>query len=215
MGSMTLVRFVLVCAVMLAVGAAGSVPAQAGGDRVFGQDGRMMRSFRPIPQWRTLMLRYQEEERRNARCAAAGGGSCPYTEWQGVIARLRGKDPMTQLREINRFANHWQYITDPVNWGQPDYWATPGEFFAKAGDCEDYAIVKFMSLRALGFANADLKLVAVQDLNLRIGHAVTIVSLGGRDYLLDNQITQVIDSSSVRHYKPVFAANEEVWWLYR
>jgi len=122
---------------------------------------------------------------------------------------------MTQIREVNTFANTWKYITDPVNYGKPDYWATPGEFFAKAGDCEDYGIVKFMSLRALGFSNDDLRLVAVQDLNLGVGHAVTVVFHDGRYLLLDNQIKQVIDTRAVGHYRPVFAVNEEAWWLFK
>ncbi|WP_170294655.1 transglutaminase-like cysteine peptidase [Roseospira navarrensis] len=221
---MTLARAALTAAlalaVILAIGLGSALPlggALAAPDgRVFGRDGKLFTNFRPIPQWSTLVQRYRQEQDKNARCLSGGGGaSCPYSDWRALIERLRGADPMTQVREVNRFANHWDYITDPVNWGRPDYWATPGEFFAKAGDCEDYAIVKFMSLRALGFDNDTLKLVAVQDLNLGIGHAVTVVSLGGRDYLMDNQITQVIDAGTVRHYKPVFAANERMWWLYR
>jgi len=191
------------------------VPGVAAGSQVFGREGKMMRNFLPIPQWRTLVKRYREEEKLDASCEASGSGRCPYSEWKRVIEQLRGMDRMSQIRLVNKFANNWRYITDPVNWGRQDYWATPGEFFAKAGDCEDYAIVKFMSLRALGFENDVLKLVAVQDLNLEIGHAVTVVTYQGHDYLLDNQIQQVIDSASVHHYQPVFAANEEMWWLYK
>ncbi|MBK1721746.1 transglutaminase-like cysteine peptidase [Thiocystis violacea] len=99
--------------------------------------------------------------------------------------------------------------------GVEDYWETPGEFFAKAGDCEDYAIVKFMSLRALGFGNDDLLLVAVKDQNLDIGHAITLVSFAGRALVLDNQVKDVIPAERVRHYQPVFSANEVSWWLYR
>jgi len=208
-------RTVLAALLALVLVTGAPFPLMAADDTVFGQTGRTFTNFLPIPQWKTLVERYKAEEQRNAQCARGGGGRCPYTEWTAEIERLRGQDPMTQIREINQFANHWRYITDPVNWGQADYWATPGEFFAKAGDCEDYAIVKFMSLRALGFDNSVLKLVAVDDLNLGIGHAVTVVTQGGRDYLLDNQITQVISASSVRHYRPVFAANEKMWWLFK
>jgi predicted transglutaminase-like cysteine proteinase len=184
---------------------------------LFGRQGKKFTNFRPIPHWPKLIERFKAEERRNANCptGSTGGRPCPYTEWNTVIASLQGQARMDQVRAINRFANKWRYITDPINWGMQDYWATPGEFFAKAGDCEDYGIVKFMSLRALGLPNDDLRLVAVKDLNLGIGHAVTVVLQGGRWWLLDNQIEQVIDSATVRHYQPVYAANEEAWWLYR
>ncbi|WPL11513.1 transglutaminase-like cysteine peptidase [Thiorhodovibrio litoralis] len=192
--------------------------AVAGGfDRggIFGKTGKMFTNFRPIPQWPKLLERYRAEERKDRDCHSSGRGRCPYTEWTRTIERLRGKDKATQVREINRFANNWSYITDPVNWGKEDYWATPGEFFDKSGDCEDFAIVKFMSLRALGFSNAELRLVAVKDLNLKVGHSVTLVDLGGRIMLMDNQIKQVVQASTVRHYKPVFAANETTWWLFK
>lgn len=193
--------------------------AQASDDlssgRIFGQTGRKFTNFRPIPQWSELLERYREEERRDSRCRESGQGNCPYTDWMRLIERLRGQDRTTQIREVNNFANRWSYITDPVNWGVEDYWATPAEFFRKAGDCEDYAIVKFMSLRALGFRNEELSLAAVQDLNLRVGHVVTLVSMGGRVMVLDNQIKQVVPTTTIRHYKPVYAANENAWWLFK
>ena len=71
--------------------------------------------------------------------------------------------------------NKAKYITDKNNWGRKDYWETPGEFMANFGDREDYAIIKFLSLKLLGFKDEDLRVVAVKDLNLKIGHAVLIV----------------------------------------
>ena len=204
---------------MAVLGGVLGVPdrARAQEDVLFGRQGKTFTNFRPIPQWPTLIDRFRAEERRNANCptSGSGGGSCPYSEWNAAMARARGLDRLSQIRTINQFANKWRYITDPVNWGRSDYWATPGEFFAKAGDCEDYGIVKFMSLRTLGVPNTDLRLVAVQDLNLNLAHAVTVARHAGRWWLLDNQIQQVIDSATVRHYKPVYAANEQVWWLYQ
>jgi predicted transglutaminase-like cysteine proteinase len=182
---------------------------------VFGQSGKRFNNFRPIPKWPKLLERYRAEERKDQRCRASGRNRCPYDEWKRTIERLRNKNKAAQVREINEFANNWDYITDPVNWGQEDYWATPGEFFRKAGDCEDYAIVKFMSLRALGFSNDELRLAVVDDLNLDVPHSVTLVELYGRVMLLDNQIKRVVPAKTVRHYKPVFAANEDAWWLYQ
>ncbi len=206
-------RMVLAIALAFLAGTAGE--SLATDETLFGRPGKLFTNFRPIPQWTTLLERYRAEERRNATCRSGQEDSCPYTQWRRMIDRVRNLDRMSQIREVNRFANTWRYITDPVNYGKEDYWATPGEFFTKAGDCEDYGIVKFMSLRALGFSNQTLRLAAVQDMNLGVGHAVTIVFHDGRQLLLDNQIQQVIDTSAVRHYKPVFSANEDVWWLYR
>ena len=48
------------------------------------------------------------------------------------------------------------YLEDLANYGLPDYWATPLQFLDRDGDCEDYAIAKFVSLRELGFAADEL-----------------------------------------------------------
>jgi len=202
---------------LLALGPMCPVRADSGlaTGHVFGRTGKKFTDLRPIPKWNTLLKRYREEERKDVNCRSRGRGNCPYTEWKALIDRLKGRDRLTQVEEVNRFANSWRYITDPVNWGVDDYWETPGEFFDKSGDCEDYAIVKFMSLRALGFDNDELNLVAVMDLNLNVGHAVLLAEVGGRALLLDNQIKRVTKASAVRHYKPVFSANEKVWWLFK
>ena len=111
--------------------------------------------------------------------------------------------------------NTRRYITDPRNWGVPDYWATPGEFMSKFGDCEDYAIAKFLSLKRLGWTDDELRIAAVKDLNLKVGHAVLIVYHAGKTWVLDNQIRRVVETNSVRHYQPVYSINETAWWRHR
>ncbi|MBB4264812.1 transglutaminase-like cysteine peptidase [Roseospira visakhapatnamensis] len=196
--------------------ACGAPAALADDDRLFGRDGKAYTDFAPMPQWTTMLERLKAEERENSACGAGAPiDGCPHTEWSALIARIRDREPRAQIEAVQDFVNQWEYITDPINWGREDFWTTPSEFFVKAGDCEDYAIAKFMSLRALGFPGDALKVVAVRDLNLGIGHAVTVVTLAGETLLLDNQIDPVIETRSVRHYRPVFAASEDVWWLYR
>lgn len=179
---------------------------------IFGESGKQFTNFRPIPRWQDVLERFQIEQRRKRDCEPRGCRD--YREWMQTLDGLRGKDRAAQVREVNRFANNWRYITDPINWNQEDYWSTPGEFLNKHGDCEDYAIIKFLSLRALGFSSDDLRLVVIKDLNLGVAHSVTLVRLNDRIMMLDNQIKHVIPAASVRHYKPIFAANEEAWWLF-
>ena len=49
----------------------------------------------------------------------------------------------------------------------------------------------------------------------RVGHAVLVVIQGDKDLVLDNQVPQVVDSSTIHHYQPIYAVNETAWWLYR
>ncbi|MBK1705934.1 hypothetical protein CKO40_15565 [Halochromatium glycolicum] len=184
-------------------------------DGIFTQTGKKYVDFRPIPKWSNLLERFEAEERRDQDCRRHGAGRCPYDRWKRTIDTLRFKSKAAQVSGVNEFANQWRYVADAANWGQEDYWAIPGEFFRKAGDCEDYAFVKFMSLRALGFSNDELRLVVVEDLKHNSQHTVVLVELHGRVLQLDNQIDQVIPAESVHHYKPIYAANEQAWWLYR
>jgi predicted transglutaminase-like cysteine proteinase len=169
-----------------------------------------------FPKWTGMLDRYFAEARLADRpCSDAVPNRCHLQRWKAYLETLRGRDRLSILQDINRFANVARYVTDLVNYGVPDYWATPRQFLIKDGDCEDYAIAKFMSLRALGFDNDEMRIVVLNDLNLRTAHAVLIVYIDGVAWLLDNQVQEVARADAVRHYRAIFAINETAWWLYR
>lgn len=173
-------------------------------------------SLAPFKKW-TGMLARQATERGlyDDSCASRRFNLCHLQQWRRLLKEVSTKDKLAQLDAVNSFMNRAPYITDPVNYGVADYWATPLQFLTKDGDCEDYAIAKFVSLRELGFANAQMRIVVVDDLNLRVPHAVLVVNVDGRALVLDNQIPQVVPADRIRHYRPVFSINEEAWWLHR
>ena len=128
------------------------------------------------------------------------------------LAHVERETRQRQLNLVNLYMNTHRYIIDPINWGVPDYWAIPNEFLRKFGDCEDYAIAKYLSLRALGWSAEDMRIVVLQDTNLGVLHAILVVNFQGRDLVLDNQITLVIDANKVHHYMPIYSINENGWW---
>jgi len=181
-------------------------------------------NLKPFKKWRSALKRYSLETKGKGKkrsCASKRLDICDYGDWGKFLNSLKGKDALTQIRAVNFRMNKARYITDKNNWGRKDYWATPAEFMANFGDCEDYAIIKYLSLRQLGIPEENLRVVAVKDLNLKVGHAVLIVfwedprSGKTRALLLDNQIKKVVDSRSVRHYQPVFSINKDYWWRHR
>src|SRR4029453_17925948 len=99
---------------------------------------------------------------------ACAGSACKADEWLSFLDRVRGLSPEGQIRAVNREMNDKPYVTDPVNWHMADYWATPLQFLRKDGDCEDYAIAKYMALRDLGVSVDNMRIVVLNDLNLRI-----------------------------------------------
>ena len=162
-----------------------------------------------FPKWLGMLDRFQGGTKL---CESA---TCTTKGWMEFIAELQSKDLTTQLKEVNRAFNTRRYILDINNWGEEDYWATPFQFLKKNGDCEDYAISKYFTLKALGVPIEDMRVVALQDLNLNLGHAVLVVYIGDQPMLLDNQIASVVPANSIRHYNPVFSINEAGWWLHR
>ena len=165
-------------------------------------------------KWNEAIERYTKEKAaaKAGKCDDDEMNKCNFDKWIKFLKKIKDKDTVSQIRAINDYMNRAPYITDPVNWGKKDFWATPGEFMAKFGDCEDYAIAKYMSLRLLGYKEEDLRVVAVKDLNLKIGHAVLVVYFKGKPYILDNQIKNVVPATKIKHYLPVFSINQSAWW---
>lgn len=169
-----------------------------------------------FPKWSGALSRYfNERQLADAPCDSDLFNRCHLRDWKAFLESIRGYGRHTQLRAVNDYMNRQRYLTDPRNYGVSDYWATPAQFFGRDGDCEDYAIAKFMSLRALGVPNEMMRIVVLQDLNLGIGHAILVVYLDGEPLVLDNQVRQVVRAGAIRHYKPVYSINETGWWLHR
>ncbi|WP_176244911.1 transglutaminase-like cysteine peptidase [Oceanibacterium hippocampi] len=208
---------------LLAAGTAvGTVGAAAGatgtGDTtiLFGSRATAHQGLKPFPRWTGAIERYFEARKdRAGSCDDPTFNRCHYERWQALIRDVAGKPRLRQLEAVNDFMNRYRYILDPINWGVKDYWASPDEFFRRFGDCEDYAIAKYFSLRAIGVPADDLRIVVLQDLNLGIPHAVLTVREGDKIYVLDNQISMVVEAGRIRHYRPIYSVNENGWWRYR
>ncbi len=177
--------------------------------KIFGSIELPSKKMDRFPRWTGMVTRFEGGAKvcESATCTTKG--------WKEFLEKLQGRDLKAQLKEVNRAMNGKRYTLDINNWGEEDFWATPYQFLKKNGDCEDYAISKYMVLRALGVPVEDMRVVALQDLNLKLGHAVLVVYVGDEPMLLDNQISSVVAANSIRHYQPVFSINEQGWWLHR
>lgn len=170
-------------------------------------------SMKMFTKWTDAVQRsINEKSQQPGDCKDKQLNKCSYQEWRKFLDKEKGKPLEQMVKDVNQFMNKAAYITDPVNWGMDDYWTSPAEFLAKFGDCEDYAIAKFMSLKDLGVPPDSMRIVVVNDLNLKIGHAILAVYTGNKILLLDNQIPQVVDAGTVKHYEPLFSINESAWW---
>ena len=82
-------------------------------------------------------------------------------------------------------------------------------FTGGEGDCEDYAIAKYVALRELGMKADDLRLLLVRDRAVGQDHAVLGVRHDGRWLILDNRHSLLVDMTEVRHFTPLFAIDHE------
>jgi len=199
-------------AALIVAGLQLAPPAEASAGRLFGYSETPYSDLKPFPKWQRVLDNYLKAP---GACTPDKYNRCAYQKWVELIEEWRLLPKAEQLEKVNRHMNLFRYITDPVNWGVKDYWEIPKEFFARFGDCEDYAIVKYFTLRALGWSEADMKIVILQDMNLGVAHAILVVDFDGRQLVLDNQIGQVVEASRIRHYKPIYSVNEAGWWRHK
>lgn len=83
--------------------------------------------------------------------------------WQNLSKSSAGLNDLDKLRSVNNFFNQVPNVTDLEHWHKQDYWATPLEMLASnGGDCEDFAIAKYFTLRELGVADERLKITYVK-----------------------------------------------------
>ncbi|PZO87880.1 MAG: hypothetical protein DI626_02975 [Micavibrio aeruginosavorus] len=134
--------------------------------------------------------------------------------FKSQLEGLRGLSMNKAIEGVNSIVNSVPYVNDNVLYGKNDYWATPMEFLKNGGDCEDYAITKYVALRTLGVPEDRMRILILQDLQKNIPHAVLVVYTDNGAMLLDNQIRNVTPIERVSHYKPIFSINREAWWLH-
>ena len=90
-----------------------------------------------------------------------------------LIADLKDKNETEKLEGVNDFFNRVRFVSDMQTWGVKDYWATPTEFLTRdQGDCEDFVIAKFFTLKQLGVPENKLFFTYVKALKLNQAHMV-------------------------------------------
>jgi len=121
-----------------------------------------------------------------------------------------------KLQKVNAFFNQMQFTTDKLLWGKDDYWATRLEFLEKgAGDCEDFVIAKYFTLKQLGVPTNKLFFTYVKAIKLKQAHMVltyyktsTSVPL-----VLDNLNPKILPATLRKDLIPVYSFNGDSLYL--
>lgn len=141
--------------------------------------------------------------------------------WRLGLLKIKGNTAIkatetTSVKQINDMWNQVPYFSDAKHWGTEDYWATPIETLSSwGGDCEDYSIGKYLSLKEIGVPIEKLRITYVRAINRGESHMVLAYypTPEAEPYILDNLLGEVRLASRRPDLLPVFGFNDEDLWV--
>lgn len=175
-----------------------------------------------MPDWADMLARQQAEQSAFQSCLKdALLCDKQYLGVRHVLLKARDLDSDKQIRLVNRYVNKRRYRRDrtasldtPLSDGPQKYrsrWSTPGEFFKRGGDCEDFVTTKYFLLRELGFSSDELRVVVTWDRQANGYHAILAVAREDGDVWLlesDNNIRR----RRHQNYRFIYSLNENSVW---
>jgi len=138
-------------------------------------------------------------------------------QWQRLMLTAQHLPEQDKLIQVNDFFNRQiEFADDIYLWGVNDYWATPLEALIKgAGDCEDYSIAKYFTLKELGVSEDKMRITYVKALKLNQAHMVLTYFATPRavPLVLDNLIAKIKPATQRTDLLPVYSFNGSGLWL--
>jgi len=157
-------------------------------------------------KWKELQARIAVDEKTVMKCLS-DESTCSQAarSFLSIVDLGRKHEGRARLGWINRAVNtSIRPTSDWAQYGYADFWASPLQALGNgAGDCEDYAIVKYVALRNLGMDVKDLRLVIVQDYKHHTIHAVVAVRDEQRWAILDNRTMAIVNTDELKNYLPL------------
>ncbi|WP_348627729.1 transglutaminase-like cysteine peptidase [Mesorhizobium sp. M2C.T.Ca.TU.002.02.1.1] len=176
---------------------------------VFGSVALSMRNFPVAARWAPVY-------RAIVDCTA--GSPCDHESpaFAEIVDIAAGKGFREKLSFVNSSINRLiAYRKDSVVYGKLDYWAKPSEILEhRAGDCEDFAILKMAALLRAGIPAQSMSLVVLQDRRRKFFHAVLSVSTGSGAFILDSLGNAVMRDSDLPDYVPLYSFSTDRAWIH-
>jgi predicted transglutaminase-like cysteine proteinase len=138
--------------------------------------------------------------------------------WESIIRGNQNLPINEKLNLVNNFFNGARFVDDRDLWNKKDYWATPVEFIGQdAGDCEDFSIAKYFTLKELGVPTQKLRITYTKSVTYNQAHMVLAYyeSPNSEPLILDNINKRIKPASQRTDLKPVYSFNADDLWLNR
>jgi predicted transglutaminase-like cysteine proteinase len=179
---------------------------------LFGLDSVPLARGEILTKWNRVAADIAADRDVLRRCREAAV-TCPAAAQKllAVIAEGQAREGRARIGTINRAINlAIKPMSDLAQWGVIDRWSAPLETLGSGrGDCEDYAIAKYVALGEAGIGEDKLRLVIVRDLGLGEDHAMLAVRDGEKWLLLDNRRLVLLEDGELQRVEPLFALNRD------
>lgn len=141
---------------------------------------------------------------------------CRLLAWENLIRNNSSRPDEEKLEIVNTFFNKMPFIDDMTHWKKSDYWATPIEFLSSGGgDCEDFSLAKYFTIKALGISEKKLHMTYVKALHPNQAHMVVTYYSTPKaiPLVLDNLIADILPATQRKDLIPVYSFNGSGLWL--
>jgi predicted transglutaminase-like cysteine proteinase len=177
---------------------------------LFGMETEPVAGGEILEKWGRMNADIAQEFKTLARCRAAG--PCPPAAQKLIEISAAGayRSGRARVGLINRAVDlAINPVSDEVQWGMPDRWSAPFETLgSNRGDCEDYAILKYVALLDAGLAEDDVKIVIVRNRVPDEDHAEVAARVDGRWLILDNRTLTLVRDIDVIRAIPKFVLDQ-------
>nr|WP_319382597.1 transglutaminase-like cysteine peptidase [uncultured Roseibium sp.] len=194
----------------IAVAPTGAAPKALKPTLLFGSLGKSIELSPITRRWQKALADFAPQT------ASAQNVHLTHPAYTAILKQAGQKRRGLQIPKVNELVNRLlAYREDSALYETGEYWASPTETLAhRAGDCEDFAILKYALLRDLGIADEDMRIVVLRDAALRQFHAVLTVRHKGQWLILDNRFSRVRFERDLPHYKPLYSVNAAGEWTH-
>jgi predicted transglutaminase-like cysteine proteinase len=162
-------------------------------------------------KWQAVEADIDREQQVLARCRAHE--ACPVIAQNllAIVAEGAGRSGRARVGLINRAVDLAITPTsDEAQWGVTDHWSPPFETLqTHRGDCEDYAIVKYVALLQAGLSHDDVKIVILRNILPKEDHAVVAARVDGQWLILDNCRLALVRDTNMVGCIPRFLLDED------
>jgi predicted transglutaminase-like cysteine proteinase len=163
-----------------------------------------------VEKWNRAKAEITQERSTIDQCRA--NNHCPADAQKMIALSAEGatRSGRAKVGLINRAVDlAISPVSDEAQWGVPDRWSAPLETLRSGrGDCEDYAIVKYLALLEAGIPADDVKIVIVKNAFPNEDHAMAAVRVGDQWLILDNRTLKLVRDLDLTRATPEFVLDQ-------